>query len=74
MSDPTDKDWASPVHWGEVPYKRSHLSLLRHIQAVSKQGSLIKADGVPDHQRTGKYCGGCYHGYEQYHEGHSCWE
>lgn len=74
MPDPTYQNWAPPVHWGEVPYQRSHLPLLWHFQAVPKQGSLATANGIPDHQRAGEHCGGCYHGHEQYYERHSRWE
>lgn len=70
MSNPTYEDCPPFIYWREVPHQRSHVSLLRHLQTLSEQGSFIKADGVSGDQGACKYCGRCHYGHEQYNEGY----
>ena len=57
------QDRASPFHWGDFPNERSNFSLLRHIEAVPKQGCISTADGILDYKRIGEHCRGRYYGH-----------
>ena len=64
MSNTVDQDCTSPLHWGEIPYQRSNLPLLWHLEAVSEQGCLITTNGVLGHKGAGNDGRGCNHGDE----------
>ena len=68
MPNPAYQNHFTPLHWRKIPDQRSDFPLFRHLQAISKQRCLVTADGIPCHQGTCNCGGGCYHGYEQYHE------
>ena len=63
MSKVTYQNRPPSLYRGEIPYQRSHIPFLRHIQAISEQRCLTTANGVLGYQGAGKYSRGCYHGY-----------
>ena len=70
MPHPPHQDRAPPLHGREIPHQRSHLPLLRYLQAIPEQRCLAPADGVFGHQGVGADGGGCDYGDEQYYEGY----
>ena len=53
MSHPPDEDRRADVHGGAVPHGRGHDFILWDFEAVSEQGPVVAADGVPDYEGAG---------------------
>ena len=70
MSNSPDEDRPPPLHRREVPYKRSHHSLLRHLEALPEQRCQLATDGPPCHQGAGPLRRGHHHGDQHNYEGH----
>jgi hypothetical protein len=56
MSDTPYKNCPPSLHGGEIPYQRSHVTLLWHIETLSEQGPKSTADGISYHQGAGEFC------------------
>ena len=74
MSSPSYTDSHVVVERREVPYERSHNTLLQHIEIVPEQRSLLETDGLLDIERAFQFCRRHNHVHEYHHEGYDCWQ